>query len=58
MFSPGVTRVPFNISVTDDSTLEKNENFRLTIDPILLPDNVTVGVPNQAKVRIVDDDGA
>ena len=52
-----MTRVPFSIFVVDDSTLEKNENLRLTIDPILLPDNVTVGVPNRAKVRIVDDDG-
>ena len=49
-------RVPFNI-LFSDSILEKNEKFRLTIDPFLLPDNVTVGVPNQAKVIIVDDDG-
>ena len=53
-----MTRVAFSVSVIDDSTLEKNENFRLIINPILLPDNVTVGVPNRAKVRIVDDDGA
>ena len=37
--------------------LEKNENFRLAIDPSSLPDNVTISVPNRAKVKIVDDDG-
>lgn len=52
-----MTRVLFNVSVTDDNILEKNENFRLAIDPSSLPDNVTVSVPNTVKVKIVDDDG-
>ena len=52
-----MTRVLFNISVTDDNILEKNENFRLDIDPSSLPNNVTISVPNRAKVKIVDDDG-
>ena len=52
-----MTRVLFNVSVTDDNILEKNVNFRVAIDPSSLSDNVTVSVPNRAKVKIVDDDG-
>ena len=52
-----MTHVLFNVSVTDDNILEKNENFRLAIDPSSLPANVTVSVPNRGKVKIVDDDG-
>ena len=52
----GVTMFPFDIPITDDDILEGNENFMITIDPSMLPDNVTVGDPGQATVTIVDDD--
>ena len=53
----GVTRVPFNISIFDDNTVENNESFTLTIDQSLPPINVTANGPGQATVTIVDDDG-
>ena len=52
----GVTSVPFDVPITDDDTLEVNENFTFTIDPSTLPTDVTVGSPDQATVTIVDDD--
>ena len=52
-----MTSVPFDIPISDDSVLEGNENFILTIDPFSLPTGVTVGDPGQATVIIVDDDG-
>ena len=51
-----MTNVPFDIQINDDSILEDNENFTLTIDPSSLPTGVTVGSP-QAIVIIMDNDG-
>ena len=56
-FPAGVTRVSFNISITDDIVLEGDENFNLTIDPSSLPSRVSVINLGQATVTIVDDDG-
>ena len=50
-----MARVPFEISLTDDTIYEGNENFILTIDPSSLPTGVTVGSRDQATVTIVDD---
>ena len=57
-FVVGVTVVSFSISITDDSILEGNEAFYLTIDPSSLRDdtNVDVGSVFQATVIIVEDD--
>ena len=57
-FVLGVTAVLFSISITDDSILEGNEAFYLTIDPSSLRDdtNVDVGSVFQATVIIVEDD--
>ena len=54
-FSAGVTNVPFNISINNDSIFEENENFTLTINSSL-PTGVMVGNPGQATVTIVDND--
>ena len=51
-FSAGVTEVSFNISITDDYTVEGNKNFTLSI----VPSVVQVGEPSQAIVTIVEDD--
>ena len=31
--TPGATRFPFNVSVFDDDTIEKDETFQLVTDP-------------------------
>ena len=51
-----MTSVPFNVSINDDDIFEGNEDFTLTIDPSSLPNDVTVGSPDQATVTIVDND--
>ena len=57
-FPAGATSVPFNVSINDDTILEGDEDFMLTIDPSSLPPTgVTVGSPDQATVTIVDDEG-
>ena len=55
-FPAGETSVPFDIPINDDSILEDDENFMITIDPNSLPTGVTPGNPNQATVTIVNDD--
>ena len=56
-FQAGTTSVPFNVLITDDDILEDDENFLLTVDLSLLPDNITASDPYQATVTIVDKDG-
>ena len=56
-FLAGVTRVPFNVLIVDDNVLEDNENFSLSIDFSVLPNNVTVANISQAIVTILDNDG-
>ena len=41
----------FNVSLNDDSMIEGNENFSLSIDPSSLPGSI-----DQATINIVDDD--
>ena len=55
-FTAGKTSVSFDIALTDDNILEKNEFFNLTIDTSLLPDGFTVGSPGQAIVTIINND--
>jgi len=55
-FPAGVTSVTFDVPITDDSILEGNENFILTIDQSSLPTGVIRGDPDETTVTIVDDD--
>ena len=57
VFLAGMTSVPFNISVIDNSLFEGNESFVLNINPDLLPDDVTIGNYGETTVTIIDDDG-
>ena len=57
MIPAGATTVPFNISIFNDSILEGNEDFDITIIPSSLPNDVSRGNPRTATVTIVDDDG-
>ena len=54
----GTTTVSFSILITDDSILEGNETFYLTVDPSSLRDDTNVDVGNlfQTTVIIVEDD--
>jgi len=56
-FPAGVTSVTFDIPINDDSILEDNENFMLTIDQPSLPEGVIVDEPDETTVTIVDNDG-
>ena len=51
-----MTRVPFDIPISNDTLYEGNENFVLTIDSSSLPTGGGVDDPSQATVTIVDDD--
>ena len=57
-FVAGTIATSFRILITDDSILEGNETFYLTIDPSSLRDdtNVDVGSLFQVTVIIVEDD--
>ena len=52
----GQTTATFNVPITDDTILEGDENFMLTIDGTSLPDGVAPGNPDEATVTIVDND--
>ena len=56
-FPAGTTTVPFDVSITDDSVVEGNEDFTVTIDESSLPTGVTRGSPGSATVNIVDTTG-
>ena len=56
-FTAGTTEASLNVSLTDDNIFERNEKFMLTIDSSSLPNNVTIGDPDEATVTIVDNDG-
>ena len=52
----GQTTATFDVPITDDMILEGNENFMLTINGTSLPNSVTLGIPDEATVAIVDND--
>ena len=56
-FPAGVTSASFDVPINDDSTLESDEQFTITIDPSSLPRRVSVTNPGQAVITITDDDG-
>ena len=47
----------FNVSIIDDSTLERNETFTLDIIAGSLPSGVSLSSPGMTTVNILDDDG-
>ena len=51
-----MTSVPFDVSITNDNTIEGNEDFTLTIIRNTLPDRVDRGNPFRLTVTIVDDE--
>ena len=51
-----MTSVPFDIPIIDDMIQEGTEDFRVTISSSSLPDDVSVGSPDEATVTILDDD--
>jgi len=55
-FPAGVTSITFDIPITDDSILEGNENFMLTINQSPLPTGIYHGDPGEATVTIANDD--
>ena len=56
-FPAKVTLQFVDITICDDSSLEEDETFSLTIVSNSIPDNVTNGSPDSATVTIVDNDG-
>ena len=56
-FNVGVTRVPFNVTLKDDSSKENNETFTLSINSSSLPNGINVGDHVQTTVTILNDDG-
>lgn len=55
-FPAGVTRVTFNVTIIEDNTLEHDEFFSLSVDPLILPDRVTIGNYTDTTITIVNDD--
>ena len=55
-FPAGVTRVTFNVTITEDSVLEPNENITVGINPITVPSTVTIGSFNNTTITILNDD--
>ena len=53
-----MTNASFDVAITDDNIVEVGEeDFELAINMSSLPSDVTVGIPGQVTVTIVDDDG-
>ena len=57
-FSAGATNVSFDVIINNDTILENNETFNLTIIGDSLPENVTVGKISQTTVTIVNNGGS
>ena len=55
-FPAGINRTLLSVTISDDNTVEENENFILFIDRSSLPNNVAIGDRSQTTVTIVDDD--
>ena len=45
------------VSITNDNLLEGTETFTLTLNPLLLPSDVTAGHPAEVTVTIRDGAG-
>ena len=56
-FPAGQITAVLSIPTINDSKLEGNENFVVSINIVSLPDRVFVTNPDESTVIIVDDDG-
>ena len=56
-FPSGVTIASFDISITNDSIFEGNEDVKIEIVNASLSNRILVSDPDQATITIVDDDG-
>ena len=57
LFPAGIATAILVFSINDDTILEEDEIFVLSINESSLPSQVIVGDPDEAIVTIVDDDG-
>ena len=57
LFPGGLTEATFSIGAVHDVLIERNETFRISIDPLSLPHGVVLGAISNAIVTIVDNDG-
>ena len=57
IFLAGQTTATFDVPINDDSILESNENFTLTITETSLPTVVICNYAGKATMTIVDNDG-
>lgn len=57
IFPAGVTSMQFDVSIINDNIYEYHETFQLIINSSSLPTNISAGIPNQATVIIMNDDG-
>ena len=55
-FSAGKTRKSFDVKITDDTLVEGNEKFFLSVDQSSLPSNVIISNHSQTTVTILDND--
>ena len=55
-FPAGTTRRSLNVKITDDTLVERNEKFFLSIDQSLLPSNVSIDNHSRTTVTILDND--
>ena len=56
LFPGGLTTAKFDVHLVHDVTLEYNETFHISIDPLSLPHGVILGAVSNATVTILDDD--
>ena len=56
-FSPGQTRVEFEVPIMNDNTVESNETFMFALNLKLLPAKIIPANPDRATVTIIDNDG-
>ena len=47
----------FEVPIIDDNIYEYNETFQLIINSSSLPTDISAGIPYQATVIIMNDDG-
>ena len=56
LFPAGVTRITFNVTIVEDNMLEHDESFSVSVDPLILPNRVTIGSSGHTVVTIIDDE--
>ena len=56
-FPAGVVESSFNVDIIDDTILERNETFELSINSSTLPNRVRANDPSKVIVTIMDNDG-